>query len=226
MPFLRFSRDRRGYESTFLVHTYRRRGTLRSQVLYWFRSPPDVKVGRVALDDDVMRAIEERHPDLSFDWPKILQRRLPPRSTDDSAGERRRRRQAASKSTHPRTASKRAAPKAPARREKRSGPTAVNASASAEAVEPAVEETPGQAVPASPIGEAPAGAAGEDQPARRRRRSRRGGVRRTRRRREGEPAVANASGDLPSPVDAPSGGGEAAASSGPDEAAEDRTDRS
>ena len=79
MPFLRFSRDVRGYESTYLCHTFRRAsGPPELRVLYWFRSPPDVKVGRPALAPDVIRAIEESNPDLRFDWDKILKVKPPP----------------------------------------------------------------------------------------------------------------------------------------------------
>ena len=78
MPNLRFTRDKRGYENTFLVHTFRRRGKSRQRILYWFRTPPNVKVGRSALDEDAIRSIEEHNPDLSFDWPKILELKPPP----------------------------------------------------------------------------------------------------------------------------------------------------
>lgn len=79
MPFLRFSRDARGYESTYLCHTFRRSsGPPELRVLYWFRSPPDVKVGRAALAPDVIRAIEESNPGLRFDWDKILKVKPPP----------------------------------------------------------------------------------------------------------------------------------------------------
>lgn len=78
MPFLRFTRDRRGYENTYVMHMYRRRGKSRSRVLYWFRTPPDVKVGRAALDEDAIRMIEESNPDLSFDWDQILATRPVP----------------------------------------------------------------------------------------------------------------------------------------------------
>lgn len=54
------------------MHAFRRRGQ-RATILYWFRSPPNVKVGRAALDEDAIRALEETHPDLIFDWPQILQ---------------------------------------------------------------------------------------------------------------------------------------------------------
>ena len=77
MPFLRFSRDKRGHETTALVHAFRREGRARSRILYWFCSPVDVKIGRSPIDEDAIRLIEERHPDLSFDWPKILESRIP-----------------------------------------------------------------------------------------------------------------------------------------------------
>lgn len=78
MPTLRFSRDGRGYESTYLVHTSgRRSGPESSQLLYWFRSPPHVKVGRAAFDEDTIRALEEQHPDVEFDWDRILTAKAP-----------------------------------------------------------------------------------------------------------------------------------------------------
>jgi hypothetical protein len=73
---LRFSRDKRGYENTFVVHTHgsggRRRGKPRSRILYWFRTPPGVRIGRSALDEDAIRLIEEHNPDVEFDWTRIL----------------------------------------------------------------------------------------------------------------------------------------------------------
>jgi hypothetical protein len=41
-------------------------------VLYWFRTPPGVRVGRAPLDEDAIRLIEEHHPGIRFDWPQIL----------------------------------------------------------------------------------------------------------------------------------------------------------
>jgi hypothetical protein len=82
MPFLRFSRDKRGYESTYLCHTFRRGGKQELRVLYWFRTPPDVKVGRLALDPVAIRAIEESNPDLKFDWGVILKVKPPPPPPD------------------------------------------------------------------------------------------------------------------------------------------------
>ena len=72
MPVLRFTRDRHGYEITYVEHTVRRRGESRSRILYWFRTPPNVKVGRTALDEEAIRTIEESNPEVPFDWAKML----------------------------------------------------------------------------------------------------------------------------------------------------------
>ncbi len=74
MPFLRFSKDRRGYESTFLLHAARRRGDDKDApgLLYWFRTPPHIKIGRAAFDEETVRALEDQHPDVEFDWTRIL----------------------------------------------------------------------------------------------------------------------------------------------------------
>lgn len=71
MPFLRLTRDQRGYENTFLLHAAQ--PGERPRVLYWYRSAPGVRVGRPPLDEDAIRAIEDRHPDIEFDWPHILE---------------------------------------------------------------------------------------------------------------------------------------------------------
>ncbi len=52
------------------------------RVLYWFRTPPDVRVGRLALDPVAIRAIEESNSDLKFDWGKILKVKPPPPPPD------------------------------------------------------------------------------------------------------------------------------------------------
>jgi hypothetical protein len=78
LPFLRFSRDKRGYEITCLMHTFRRRGNARSRILYCFRTPPGVRVGRAALDEEAIRAIEEHNRDLEFDWEQILRTQASP----------------------------------------------------------------------------------------------------------------------------------------------------
>jgi hypothetical protein len=71
VPFLRLTRDQRGYENTFLLHV--NRPGERPRILYWYRSAPGVRVGRPALDEDAIRTIEEQHPEIEFDWPQILE---------------------------------------------------------------------------------------------------------------------------------------------------------
>lgn len=66
MPYLRYTRDKRGYEHTYVLHGSRTGG--RPRILYWFRTPPNVSVGRTPFDDDALRAIEESNPSLTFDW--------------------------------------------------------------------------------------------------------------------------------------------------------------
>ncbi|MCY4075475.1 MAG: hypothetical protein OXH04_08615 [Acidobacteria bacterium] len=72
MPFLRFARDARGYENTYVLHGFRGGERAGPRLLYWFRTPPNVKVGRLPLDETAIRAIEESNPELTFDWTKML----------------------------------------------------------------------------------------------------------------------------------------------------------
>jgi len=78
VPFLRFSKDRRGYESTFLLHAHRAGERDAPVLLYWFRTPPHVKMGRAALDEETVRVLEDTHPAVDFDWPRILATRPQP----------------------------------------------------------------------------------------------------------------------------------------------------
>lgn len=82
MAFLRFSRDKRGYEHVYLVQPLGRRGKSAPRILYWFRTPPNVKVGREPFDESVRRSLEARYPDLSFNWPKLVATPLPPPDTE------------------------------------------------------------------------------------------------------------------------------------------------
>jgi len=83
MAFFRFNRDKRGYEHFYLVQsTTNRRGKVRSRVLYWFRTPPGVRVGREPFDEGVRQALEAQHPDITFDWPAILDAPIPSADAD------------------------------------------------------------------------------------------------------------------------------------------------
>src|SRR4029079_1147305 len=71
LPHLRIARDRRGYETTALVEAGgRRRGG--HLLLYFFRTPPSVRVGREAIDPEAMRLLEQHNPDVTFDWGRLL----------------------------------------------------------------------------------------------------------------------------------------------------------
>ncbi|MEO8482900.1 MAG: hypothetical protein ABI634_11870 [Acidobacteriota bacterium] len=72
MPFIRHARDKRGYETTYVMHAYRPlQGPQRTRVLYLFRSPSHIKLGRHPLDEEIREALEHTHPDVSFDWSAL-----------------------------------------------------------------------------------------------------------------------------------------------------------
>jgi hypothetical protein len=72
VPFLRVIRDKRGYETTYLMHWYREGAKQRSRILYVFRTPGGVRVGREALEPAILREIEREYPDIDFDWRVVL----------------------------------------------------------------------------------------------------------------------------------------------------------
>jgi hypothetical protein len=83
LAVFRFSRDKRGYEYFSLVQaTTNRRGKVRQRVLYWFRTPPNVRVGREPFDEAVRRQLEAQNPDVTFDWPRILEAPIPSADAD------------------------------------------------------------------------------------------------------------------------------------------------
>src|SRR5262245_18682360 len=82
VAFLRFTRDKRGYEHFYLVEASQRRGKSPTRVLYWFRTPPNVKVGRDPFDEDIRRELEAQNPDVVFDWRRILETPIPSPDAD------------------------------------------------------------------------------------------------------------------------------------------------
>jgi len=74
---LRFSRDRRGYEHFYLMQP-ERHGKGPARILYWFRTPPGIKVGRAPFDDELKRKIEAQNPGVTFDWPRLVATPMPP----------------------------------------------------------------------------------------------------------------------------------------------------
>jgi hypothetical protein len=96
VPFLRFSRDKRGYEHVYLVHAANRRGKpTRPRILYWYRSPPGIKVGRPPFDDEVQRLLEAQNPGMVFDWKTIVSTPMPPPEPVEHWREKRRAERAA-----------------------------------------------------------------------------------------------------------------------------------
>src|SRR5713101_2864954 len=103
MAFFRFNRDSRGYEHFYLVEPVtNRRGKSRPRVLYWYRTPPNIKVGRVPFDQDVQRALEAQNPTVTFDWRKIIDAPIP--SADAEKWRERRRVERAEKAARQMTA--------------------------------------------------------------------------------------------------------------------------
>lgn len=91
MPSVRFSRDKRGYEYVYLVHTPMRRGKPgRTRVLYWYRTPPGVRIGRKPFDEEVRRTLEQQNPGVVFDWEAIIATPMPPPDMTEFWRERRR----------------------------------------------------------------------------------------------------------------------------------------
>jgi hypothetical protein len=96
VPFLRVIRDKRGYETTYLMHWFRDGNRQRSRILYVFRTPGGVRVGRDPLEPAVQRELETRHPGIPFEWrvireqqqviePAVEQRRRRPKSEEAPA---------------------------------------------------------------------------------------------------------------------------------------------
>ena len=87
---MRFSRDQRGYEHTYVLHTSRGQGRQEPRILYWFRTPPHVRVGRAAIDEEAIRLLEDAHPDVQFEWSRMLKAQPPPPPPPEDHGRRRR----------------------------------------------------------------------------------------------------------------------------------------
>jgi hypothetical protein len=90
VPVLRFSRDQRGYEHFCLVQPTGRQGKPRPRIFYWFRTPPNVRVGRRLFEADTRRALEAEFPAMTFKWDELLATPIPPPDTSERWRERRR----------------------------------------------------------------------------------------------------------------------------------------
>lgn len=72
MPFLRVLRDKRGLETTYLMHLFREGTRSRSRILYMFRSPQGTQVGGQALDPQARAELCRLYPDVPFDWRELV----------------------------------------------------------------------------------------------------------------------------------------------------------
>jgi hypothetical protein len=88
VAFLKFSRDKRGYENYYLLeppsggrHNVHG-GKGRPRLLFWFRTPPQVKVGRPPFSDEVRKMVEAQNPGVSFDWARIISTPIPSPEVD------------------------------------------------------------------------------------------------------------------------------------------------
>lgn len=69
------------------MHPVRRQGRTDTELLYCYRTPPYVKVGRPPLDDEARALLERQYPDIKFDWERIL--REPPQALNEQEALRR-----------------------------------------------------------------------------------------------------------------------------------------
>jgi hypothetical protein len=82
VPYVKISRDKRGYETYYLLEPASDRARQsRPRLLFWFRTPPQVKVGREPFSEEIRQAIESQNPDLKFDWPRLMATSPPPIDT-------------------------------------------------------------------------------------------------------------------------------------------------
>jgi hypothetical protein len=93
VPFLRVIRDKRGYETTYLMDWHREGDRQRSHILYVFRTPGGARIGREALDAERRREIEARYPDIVFDWSAVLKTQQIVEAAPEPRRPRRRRRE-------------------------------------------------------------------------------------------------------------------------------------
>jgi hypothetical protein len=79
VPYVKISRDKRGYETYYLLEPSADRSRQsRPRILFWFRTPPQVKVGREPFSEEIRQAIESQNPNLTFDWPRLMAIQPPP----------------------------------------------------------------------------------------------------------------------------------------------------
>jgi hypothetical protein len=84
-------------------------------VLYWFRTPPNIRVGRGPFDPAAQRALDAQYPHEKFDWQKLIDTPVPPPLPDvERWRERRKNERAAKQAAREEEAAEAAAAAAPA----------------------------------------------------------------------------------------------------------------
>ena len=161
MPFVRFTRDKRGYEYVYLVEASTRHRQAPPRVLYWYRTPPGVRVGREPFDAEVRRTLEDRYRDITFDWKAITSARAPNPETE-SWRERRRAKRDARRPPAAAQSSPAAAPDRPAELDQAEAAEQEDLDAIAPAAEPADESGFALAADAEPTRDDDAEVDGDD----------------------------------------------------------------
>jgi hypothetical protein len=54
------------------------KGDSEPRILYWYRTPPGVKVGRQPFDAATQKELEAQYPGIVFDWRRIAETPFPP----------------------------------------------------------------------------------------------------------------------------------------------------
>jgi hypothetical protein len=75
------------------MHWYREGNRQRSRILYVFRTPGGVRVGREALEPEILRQIEHEYPDIDFDWPVVVENQQVVESSPEPRRVRKKRRE-------------------------------------------------------------------------------------------------------------------------------------
>jgi hypothetical protein len=67
----RVFRDRRGVDTVLLTASRKVDGRPVTHVIYAFRTPSGLSLGREVFDADTIHLLEARYPDLEFDWARL-----------------------------------------------------------------------------------------------------------------------------------------------------------
>jgi hypothetical protein len=174
VPYLKFSRDKRGYENFFLIEPPsggrdQHGSKARPRLLFWFRTPPHVKVGRMPFSDEVRAMVEAQNPDLRFDWARITSTPIPSPEADQWR-ERRRAEKAARRADREEDTAQETTTSAP--EDVNAVLDAIEMEAGAAPATAAAEQGPAEATP--PASDSEVAAAHEQRRRRRRRRRRHG----------------------------------------------------